>query len=65
LAFSHLLGARPPGSSYGTRVNGPPVSDIIDMPAARIPTLPATPSPKPLPNLPITDIPTQNPGGPQ
>jgi hypothetical protein len=27
--------------------------------------LPATPSPKPAPNLPITDIPNQNPGGPQ
>jgi peptidoglycan/xylan/chitin deacetylase (PgdA/CDA1 family) len=54
---SHLLGARQPGS----RVNGPPASDIIDIPAARIPTLPATPSPKPAPNLPITDIPNQNP----
>jgi peptidoglycan/xylan/chitin deacetylase (PgdA/CDA1 family) len=65
VTVSHLLGARQPGSSYGSRVNGPPVNDIIDIPAARIPTLPATPSPKPAPNLPITDIPNQNPGGPQ
>jgi hypothetical protein len=65
VTVSHLLGARQPGSSYGSRVNGPPVNDIIDIPAARIPTLPATPSPKPAPNLPITDIPNHNPGGPQ
>jgi peptidoglycan/xylan/chitin deacetylase (PgdA/CDA1 family) len=65
VTVSDLLGARQPGSSYGSRVNGPPVNDIIDIPAARIPTLPATPSPKPAPNLPITDIPNQNPGGPQ
>jgi peptidoglycan/xylan/chitin deacetylase (PgdA/CDA1 family) len=65
VTVSRLLGARQPGSSYGSRVNGPPVNDVIDVPAARIPTLPATPSPKPAPNLPITDIPNQNPGGPQ
>ena len=65
VTVTHLLGARQPGSSYGSRVNGPPANDIIDIPAARIPTLPATPSPKPAPNLPITDIPNQNPGGPQ
>jgi peptidoglycan/xylan/chitin deacetylase (PgdA/CDA1 family) len=65
VTVSHLLGPRQPGSSYGSRVNGPPVNDIIDIPAGRIPTLPATPSPKPAPNLPITDIPNQNPGGPQ
>jgi peptidoglycan/xylan/chitin deacetylase (PgdA/CDA1 family) len=65
VTVSHLLGPRQPGSSYGSRVNGPPVNDIIDVPAGRIPTLPATPSPKPAPNLPITDIPNQNPGGPQ
>jgi peptidoglycan/xylan/chitin deacetylase (PgdA/CDA1 family) len=65
VTVSHLLGTRQPGSSYGSRVNGPPANDIIDVPAAPIPTLPATPSPKPAPNLPITDIPNQNPGGPQ
>ena len=65
VTVSHLLGPRQPGSSYGSRVNGPPVNDITEIPAARIPSLPATPSPKPAPNLPITDIPDQNPGGPQ
>jgi len=47
VTVSHLLGARAPGSSYGGRQNGPPVNDIIDIPASRIPALPATPSPKP------------------
>jgi hypothetical protein len=61
----HLIGPRDPGSSYGSRVNGPPANDLTDIPAAQIPTLPVTPSPKPAPNLPITDIPGQNPGGPQ
>jgi peptidoglycan/xylan/chitin deacetylase (PgdA/CDA1 family) len=65
VTVSHLLGGRAPGSSYGGRENGPPVNDMVDIPAARIPALPATPSPKPAPNLPITDIPNQNPGGPQ
>jgi peptidoglycan/xylan/chitin deacetylase (PgdA/CDA1 family) len=65
VTVSHLLGARTPGSSYGSRENGPPANELVDIPATRIPTLPATPSPKPAPNLPITDIPNQNPGGPQ
>ena len=65
VTVSHLVGTRAPGSSYGSRVNGPPANDLTDIPAARIPALPATPSPKPAPNLPITDIPNQNPGGPQ
>ena len=65
VTVSHLLGTREPGSSYGSRVNGPPVNALTDVPAAQIPALPATPSPKPAPNLPITDIPNQNPGGPQ
>jgi peptidoglycan/xylan/chitin deacetylase (PgdA/CDA1 family) len=65
VTVSHLLGPRQPGSSYGSRVNGPPVNDIRDIPADSIPTLPATPSPKPAPNLPITDIPNQDPGGPK
>lgn len=64
VTVSHLLGDRAPGSSYGGRENGPPVNAIVDIAADRIPTLPATPSPKPAPNLPITDIPNQNPGGP-
>lgn len=65
VTVSHLLGPRAPGSSYGSRVNGPPANVLTDIPAAQIPSLPATPSPNPAPNLPITDIPNQNPGGPQ
>jgi catechol 2,3-dioxygenase-like lactoylglutathione lyase family enzyme len=65
VTVSEMLGPRAPGSSYGGRDNGPPINDITDIPAAKIPTLPNTPSPKPMPNLPITDIPNQNPGGPQ
>jgi peptidoglycan/xylan/chitin deacetylase (PgdA/CDA1 family) len=64
VTVSQLLGPREPGSSYGSRDNGPPVNDITDIPPAEIPTLPNTPSPKPMPNLPITDIPNQNSGGP-
>jgi peptidoglycan/xylan/chitin deacetylase (PgdA/CDA1 family) len=65
VTVSHLLGHREPGTSYGGRENGPPVNEIRDIPANMIPVLPATPSPKPAPNLPITDLPNQNPGGPQ
>jgi peptidoglycan/xylan/chitin deacetylase (PgdA/CDA1 family) len=65
VTVSHLLGPRAAGSSYGSRENGPPVNDMRDIPAESIPALPATPSPKPAPNLPITDTPNQNPGGPQ
>ncbi len=64
VTVTHLLGPRTPGSSYGGRDNGPPINDIVDIPASRIPSLPGTPSPKPAPNLPITDIPNQSPGGP-
>ena len=64
VTVSHLLGPRAPGSSYGRRDNGPPANDIHDIPAGEIPTLPNTPSPKPMPNFPITDIPGQNSGGP-
>jgi peptidoglycan/xylan/chitin deacetylase (PgdA/CDA1 family) len=64
VSVSHLLGDRKPGSSYGGRENGPPANAIVDISADRIPTLPNTPSPKPAPNLPITEIPNQNPGGP-
>ena len=64
VTVSELIGSRAPGSSYGSRENGPPVNELHDIPAAQIPTLPNTPSPKPMPNLPITDIPGQNSGGP-
>jgi peptidoglycan/xylan/chitin deacetylase (PgdA/CDA1 family) len=64
VTVSELLGSRAPGSSYGSRENGPAVNELHDIPAAQIPTLPNTPSPKPMPNLPITDIPGQNSGGP-
>ena len=37
---------------------------LHDIPAADIPTLPPTPSPAPMPNFPITDIPGANSGGP-
>ena len=64
VTVSHLLGPREPGSGYGSRDNGPPVNDLTDIPPAEIPTLPNTPSPKPMPNFPIIDIPDQNSGGP-
>jgi peptidoglycan/xylan/chitin deacetylase (PgdA/CDA1 family) len=64
VTVSELLGPRAPGSSYGSRENGPPVNGLHDIPASEIPTLPNTPSPKPMPNFPITDIPGQNSGGP-
>jgi peptidoglycan/xylan/chitin deacetylase (PgdA/CDA1 family) len=64
VTVSELLGARAPGSSYGSRENGPPVNGLHDIPAGQIPTLPNTASPKPMPNFPITDIPGQNSGGP-
>ena len=64
VTVSQLLGPRAPGSSYGGRDNGPPANDIHDIPPGEIPTLPNTPSPRPMPNFPITDIPDQNSGGP-
>jgi peptidoglycan/xylan/chitin deacetylase (PgdA/CDA1 family) len=64
VTVSELLGPRAPGSSYGGRDNGPPANDLHDIPAGEIPTLPNTPSPKPMPNFPITDIAGQNSGGP-
>ena len=63
VTVSQLLGPRAPGSSYGSRDNGPAANDITDIPPAEIPTLPNTPSPKPMPNFPITDIPGANSGG--
>ncbi|KAA1251598.1 polysaccharide deacetylase family protein [Mycobacterium simiae] len=64
VTVSELLGPRTPGSSYGSRENGPAVNELHDIPASQIPSLPNTPSPKPMPNFPITDIPGQNSGGP-
>jgi peptidoglycan/xylan/chitin deacetylase (PgdA/CDA1 family) len=64
VTVSELLGPRAPGSSYGGRENGPPVNELHDIPPGEIPALPNTPSPKPMPNFPITDIPGQNSGGP-
>lgn len=64
VTVSHMLGALAPGTSYGSRENGPPVNVLHDVPPADIPTLPNTPSPAPMPNIPITDIEGQNSGGP-
>lgn len=64
VTVSQLLGQRAPGSSYGGRENGPPADDLHDIAAGEIPTLPNTPSPAPMPNFPITDIPGANSGGP-
>ncbi|MGH3543080.1 MAG: polysaccharide deacetylase family protein, partial [Mycobacterium sp.] len=47
-----------------SRENGLAANAARDLPAGKIPTQPNTPSPKPMPNLPITDIPGQNSGGP-
>ena len=63
VTVSQLLGAREAGTTYGSRDNGPAVNDITDIPPAEIPTLPNTPSPKPMPNFPITDIEGANSGG--
>jgi hypothetical protein len=63
VTVSHLLGHRQPGTSYGGRDNGPPVNEIQDIPPAQTPTLPTTPSPRPAPNLPITDSRTKIPVG--
>jgi peptidoglycan/xylan/chitin deacetylase (PgdA/CDA1 family) len=64
VTVSRMLGPRAPGSLYGSRENGPPVNELVDIPADQIPPLPDTPSPAPMPNFPITDIPDQNSGGP-
>jgi peptidoglycan/xylan/chitin deacetylase (PgdA/CDA1 family) len=63
VTVSQMLGPRTPGTSYGSRDNGPPVNDLLDIPPAEIPSLPSTPSPAPMPNVPITDIPGANSGG--
>ncbi len=64
VTVSQMLGHREPGTSYGGRDNGPPANALHDIPADRIPSLPNTPSPAPMPNFPITDIPGANSGGP-
>ena len=64
VTVSQMLGPRAPGSVYGGRDNGPAVNDLHDIPPADIPTLANTPSPTPMPNFPITDLPGQNSGGP-
>lgn len=64
VTVGQLLGDRVPGSVYGGRENGRPVNLLKDIPADDIPVLPATPSPAPMPNFPITDIPGANSGGP-
>jgi peptidoglycan/xylan/chitin deacetylase (PgdA/CDA1 family) len=64
VTVSQLLGDRAPGSVYGGRENGPPANLLKDIPPEDIPALPATPSPAPMPNFPITDIPGANSGGP-
>ena len=63
VTVSQLLGQRVPGSVYGSRENGPPADDLHDVPVAEIPSLPNTPSPKPMPNFRILDVPGQNSGG--
>jgi peptidoglycan/xylan/chitin deacetylase (PgdA/CDA1 family) len=64
VTVSQLLGPREPGTSYGSRDNGPPANDLRDIVVDAIPPLPNTPSPPPMPNFPITDIPGANSGGP-
>ena len=64
VTVSELLGPRAPGSVYGGRENGAPANVLHDIPASHIPELPVTPSPPPMPNFPITDIPGANSGGP-
>jgi peptidoglycan/xylan/chitin deacetylase (PgdA/CDA1 family) len=63
VTVTQLLGSRSPGTTYGSRENSPPANDITDIPPGEIPTLANTPSPKPMPNFPITDIPGANSGG--
>jgi len=63
VTVTQMLGPRAPGSSYGSRDNGPPANELVDIPPNEIPSLPDTPSPAPMPNLPITDIPGANSGG--
>jgi peptidoglycan/xylan/chitin deacetylase (PgdA/CDA1 family) len=63
VTVTQMIGERAPGTSYGSRDNGAPVNDLLDIPPGEIPSLPNTPSPAPMPNIPITDIPGANSGG--
>jgi peptidoglycan/xylan/chitin deacetylase (PgdA/CDA1 family) len=63
VTVTQMLGERAPGTSYGSRDNGAPANELVDIPPGEIPSLPATPSPAPMPNIPITDIPGANSGG--
>jgi hypothetical protein len=63
VTVTQMLGERAPGTSYGSRDNGAPANELVDIPPGEIPSLPATPSPPPMPNIPITDIPGANSGG--
>lgn len=63
VTVTQMIGEREPGSTYGSRDNGPPVNGLVDIPPGEIPSLPDTPSPPPMPNIPITDIPGANSGG--
>lgn len=64
VTVTQMIGPREPGSTYGSRENGPPVNGLKDLPPAEIPTLPPTPSPAPMINFPIKDIAGANSGGP-
>jgi peptidoglycan/xylan/chitin deacetylase (PgdA/CDA1 family) len=63
VTVTQMIGERAPGSTYGSRDNGPPANELIDIPPGEIPSLPNTPSPAPMPNIPITDIAGANSGG--
>jgi hypothetical protein len=63
VTVTQMLGERAPGSTYGSRDNGPTANELVDIPPSEIPSLPNTPSPPPMANIPITDIPGANSGG--
>ena len=46
VTVSHMLGPRAPGTSYGSRDNGPPVNDLRRHPARRVPALPTPRRPR-------------------
>ena len=64
VTVSELLGAAGAGQHIRQPRERSAANELHDIPAGEIPTLPNTPSPKPMPNFPITDIPGQNSGGP-
>jgi len=63
VTVTQMIGEREPGTSYGSRDNSPPANELVDIPPGEIPSLPDTPSPPPMPNMKITDIPGANSGG--